>query len=126
MKGRLAFAAALVGFGLVTSGASALAPAARHHTASATIMFTSEAFFGKVASSATRCEVGRKVELLMGPTGLQEVVASDVTSSNGDWYVTLDAPQAGHYQAKVLRKTYKVHGRRHVCDPARSPGVDDV
>jgi hypothetical protein len=118
-----------MGAGLAVAGTTAPAASVRHHSSDVTIAFTTAppyAFFGKVTSSAPRCAVGRKVVLLMGPPGSQSVVASDTTSSNGDWYVTLENPLAGHYQAKALRKAYKVNGKRHVCDAARSPGVDDV
>ena len=110
-------------------GSPAAAAGTRHHSATATIAFTTQqpyAFYGKVSSGPGQCVVGRKVQLLMGPTGSQEVIATDTTSSNGDWYVTIENPLAGHYQAKVLKKTYKAHGKRQVCDTTRSPGVDDI
>jgi hypothetical protein len=129
MAPRLALSSVLIAAALLVPGSPASAAGTRHHTTTATIAFTGAmpvAFYGKVTSGPDQCVVGRKVQLLMGPPGSQEVIATDTTSSNGDWYVTVENPLAGHYQAKVLRKAYKAHGKRHVCDAARSPGVDDV
>lgn len=128
MRRRVALSSVLITAALLAPGSPVSAAPARHHGATATIAFTTQppyAFYGKVTSGPDPCVVGRKVQLLQGPPGSQEVAATDTTSSNGDWYVTLENPQAGHYQAKVLKKIYKAHGKRHVCDAARSPGVDD-
>jgi hypothetical protein len=129
MRWRVALSSVLIAAALLAPGSPASAAPVRHHGATATIAFTTQApyaFYGKVTSGPDPCVVGRKVQLLQGPPGSQEVAATDTTSSNGDWYVTLENPQAGHYQAKVLTKLYKAHGKRHVCDAARSSGVDDI
>jgi hypothetical protein len=129
MRWRVALSSVLVAAALLAPVSPVSAAPARHHGATATIAYTTSppyAFYGKVTSGPDPCFVGRKVQLLLGPPGSQEVVATDTTSSNGDWYVTLENPLAGHYQAKVLKRTYKAHGKRQVCDAARSPGVDDI
>jgi ABC-type sugar transport system substrate-binding protein len=129
MRWRVALSSVVITASLLAPGSPASAASARHHGATATIAFTTQspyAFYGKVTSGPDPCVVGRKVQLLQGPPGSQEVAATDTTSSNGDWYVTVDNPQAGHYQAKVFEKTYKAHGKLHVCDAARSPGVENT
>jgi hypothetical protein len=99
----------------------AAASAAKHH--SRMVSFTlgtgsPQEFYGSLTGGPKPCWVGRKVILQLGPAGEKpEAVGYDITSTNGDWYLTVDAPQAGYYRAFAPRFAYKRHGVRHVCDP---------
>src|SRR3954447_7735673 len=103
---------------------------ARHHSSTATINLfpgSSDTFYGKVSGGPTRCWFDREVDLELGPAGVDPtIVGADITSTNGDWFVSLRSPQAGEYWAVALRKTYKVHGVRHICDRAVSPRLLDA
>src|SRR4051812_41148548 len=98
---------------------SALARSARHHSSTVTINLfpgSSETFYGKVAGGPQRCWVNRKVLLQLGAAGVKpSVVGADITSTSGDWMISLENPLAGEYRAVALRKAYKAHGVRHVC-----------
>jgi hypothetical protein len=106
---------------LATGSASA---ATTHHSSSVTIAFDSgppPAFIGFVHSPQPRCFKSRTVKLLLGPSGSQEVVGQDLTDGSGSWEVSVAQDfRAGDYQAKATRKVFRRHGRRHVCDPAKS------
>jgi hypothetical protein len=125
----------VLGISTLTAAALALvvpapAGAARHHASTVTINLfpgSSDTFYGNVSGGPRRCWVGRKVLLEQGPAGEKpSIVGSDVTSSNGDWFISLVNPQAAEYRAVALRKAYKAHGVRHVCDRAASPRLLDA
>jgi hypothetical protein len=119
------FAALLLALAVPASASST-----RHHASTVTINLlpgSSDTFYGQVSGGPKRCLVERKVLLELGPAGVKPaVVGSDTTSSNGDWLVSLENPQAGEYRAVALRTTYKAHGVRHVCDREASPRLLDA
>ncbi len=119
----------LLAAGLLLSSVAGSQAATHHHAATVNIKLlndTPHGYYGRVSSGPEKCRVGRKVILQHGPSGIRETVGSDVTSSEGDWLVALDAPMAGEYRAVALPRHYKVHGHKHVCDRAVSPVINDV
>jgi hypothetical protein len=109
--------------------ASASSASVRHHPSSVTIALDSgppATFIGFVHSPQSRCFKSRTVKLLLGPPGSQEVVGQDETSGDGSWAVDVSSNfRAGTYQAKATRKVFRRHGRRHVCDAAKSPPLTE-
>jgi hypothetical protein len=116
--------------GIVSLAFAATAFAAKHHER--TVLFTlgtgdPQEFYGSLTGGPKPCWVGRKVILQLGPAGEKpEAVGSDLTSTNGDWYLTVEAPLAGYYRGFAPRFEYKHHGVKHVCDAAASPRVLNV
>ena len=98
--------------------------AAVHHKSTVTIDYDGS-FFGIVDSRAARCVRSRTVQLLYSSseTGKAEVLGTDVTDGYGNWRINPGKIQSGFYRAKATRKVYRRHGRRHVCDPAKSQFV---
>jgi|tagenome__1003787_1003787.scaffolds.fasta_scaffold20924478_3 hypothetical protein len=114
----------LAGLTLACIPAAFASATATHHSSSVTIALDSGPpanFFGFVHSRQPRCFKARTVKLLIGPSGSQEVVGQDVTKGDGSWEVSVESNfRAGDYQAKAVRKVFQRHGRRHVCDAAKS------
>jgi len=109
--------------------AAGVTAAGRHESSTVTIQVFNgppPGLFGKVSSSAGPCAHSRKVLVFLGPRATHQLVGSDITSSNGDWFVAPDGEQAGRYQAFARRKTYTRHGHSHVCDPEKSPSILNV
>jgi hypothetical protein len=114
----------LVGAIFVLLPVASASAAATHHSSSVTIALNSgppPSFIGFVHSQQPRCFKSRTVKLLLGPSGSQEVVGEDVTNGDGSWEVSVaNNFRAGTYQAKAVRKVYRHHGHRHICDTAKS------
>jgi hypothetical protein len=119
----------LAGVTLAFVPAASASTAAVHHPSTVTIALDSgppPTFIGFVHSPQSRCFKSRTVKLLLGPPGSQEIVGEDVTSSDGSWAVDVSSNfRAGTYQAKATRKVFRRHGRRHVCDAAKSPPLTE-
>jgi hypothetical protein len=85
-------------------------------------------FHGKVLSTNHRCEVDRKVKLVLRKPGTNRVVGVTFTDENGKWAIT-DPDQGGihpnkAYRAAVARKVLRNDaGHRHVCRADRSKTV---
>jgi hypothetical protein len=114
----------LVGVIFVFLPVASASAGATHHNSRVTIALSSgpsPSFIGPVHSPQPRCFKSRTVKLLLGPPGSQEVVGEDVTDGDGSWEVSVaNNFRAGTYQAKAVRKVYRRHGHRHICDAAKS------
>ena len=90
-----------------------------------TVRFIEETnvFKGRLTSSRSACESGRRVNVFRVTPGPDVRVASDRTDSVGRWQVVYNAPTDDYY-AKVGRRDIGGAGHDHICIAVRTSSFE--
>ena len=79
-------------------------------------------YWGRVASTKSRCEKNRKVKVLRKMHGNEKVLASGRTDSQGKFRIERSGGKLrrGKYYAKVKQSSYTTNGDKIICNKGKS------